>query len=324
MRNWLLRAMPTRFTPMLNKIVDAIASHDKIAIFRHEYPDMDAIGSQLGLQYIIQDQYPNKDVRALGGMSDVARCFVDDMDHASDDWFDGALAIVLDTSNAARVDDHRYQLASESIRIDHHVPVEHFCDIEYIDQKATATCELLGLGLEKLGLSIPQKAAQLLYSGLVADNIRFTIATVRPQTMQAAGYLIGQGVDVIQCNEDNFATDYASYEYETKVRLKSKRVGNALVSIMEPEDYAPLSFSQAKEKVYVLSGIREIDCWGLFTRMEDGVHYAASLRSKRKDVRHIATAFGGGGHVCAAGIKNLSYEQVEAIIEQLKTVSEEN
>jgi len=127
---------------MVNKILQAIDAHDKIALFRHEYPDMDAIGSQLGFKTIIETQYPKKDVRAFGGMSEAASHFVNDMDHAQDDWFDGALAIILDTSNAARVDDQRYQLASASIRIDHHVPVEHFCDIEYIDEKATATCEL--------------------------------------------------------------------------------------------------------------------------------------------------------------------------------------
>jgi len=161
----------------------------------------------------------------------------------------------------------------------------------------------------------------MLYSGLIADSIRFTIGTVRPETMKAAGYLIGQGVDVIQCEEDNFATNYSDYVYETKVREKATREGNAFVAIMEPEDYAPLTFSQAKEKVYVLSGIREITCWGLFTRMEDGIHYAVSLRSKRKDVRQIATAFHGGGHVCAAGIKNLTREQVDEIVKQLKQLS---
>ena len=306
---------------MVNKILQAIDAHDKIALFRHEYPDMDAIGSQLGVKTIIEAQYPKKDVRAFGGMSEAASHFVNDMDHAQDDWFDGALAIILDTSNAARVDDQRYQLASASIRIDHHVPVEHFCDIEYIDEKATATCELLALGLDALHISIPKSAAQMLYSGLIADSIRFTIGTVRPETMKAAGYLIGQGVDVIQCEEDNFATNYSDYVYETKVREKATREGNAFVAIMEPEDYAPLTFSQAKEKVYVLSGIREITCWGLFTRMEDGIHYAVSLRSKRKDVRQIATAFHGGGHVCAAGIKNLTREQVDEIVKQLKQLS---
>ncbi|MDY3034708.1 MAG: bifunctional oligoribonuclease/PAP phosphatase NrnA [Absicoccus sp.] len=306
---------------MINKIIDTIASYDKIALFRHEYPDMDAIGSQLGLKAILQAQYPNKDVRALGGMSEAASYFVDEMDHVSDDWLDGALAIILDTSNAARVDDQRYTLATTSIRIDHHVPIEHFCELEYIDEKATATCELLALGLNALDIRIPKMAAQMLYSGLIADSIRFTIGTVRPETMQAAGYLIGQGVDVIQCEEDNFATNYPNYVYETKVREKAMRKGDALVAIMEPEDYAPMTFSQAKEKVYVLAGIREISCWGLFTRMEDGIHYAASLRSKRKDVRQIAMAYHGGGHICAAGIKNLEREQVDAIIDQLKKLS---
>ena len=37
----------------------------------------------------------------------------------------------------------------KSIRIDHHVQVETICDEEWIDDKASATCELLALYLQK-------------------------------------------------------------------------------------------------------------------------------------------------------------------------------
>ena len=78
------------------------------------------------------------------------------------------------------------------------------CDIEAIDPAATAACELIALGLNKAQIKISKKAAQLLYSGMIADSIRYTIGTVRPKTFQAAAYLIEQGADVIQCEEDNF------------------------------------------------------------------------------------------------------------------------
>ena len=64
-----------------------------------------------------------------------------------------------------------------------------------------------------------------------------------------------------------------------------------------------------------------IHCWGLFTRMADGKGYAASLRSKHLDVRSIAADYNGGGHVCAAGIKNLTRGQVEEIIDRLAQLS---
>lgn len=306
---------------MLNKIIEKIQAYDSIVIFRHEYPDMDALGSQLGLKQAILDNYPNKNVYALGSLDKQNPSIIDDMDIVDDALIEKSLAIITDTSNTARVDDKRFMMAKESIRIDHHVLVETMCDIEAIDPAATAACELIALGLNKAQIKISKKAAQLLYSGMIADSIRYTIGTVRPKTFQAAAYLIEQGADVIQCEEDNFSSTYEEYCYETKVRNNTVRKENALVAIMEQEDYAPLSFADAKGKVYCLSGVEGIHCWGLFTRMADGKGYAASLRSKHLDVRSIAADYNGGGHVCAAGIKNLTREQVEEIIDRLAQLS---
>ena len=47
---------------MLKQIIDKIEAYDSIVIFRHEYPDMDALGSQLGLKHAILDLYPEKKV----------------------------------------------------------------------------------------------------------------------------------------------------------------------------------------------------------------------------------------------------------------------
>ena len=42
------------------------------------------------------------------------------MDNIPDEAFKGALAIVLDTPNANRVDDQRFKEADFIIRVDHH------------------------------------------------------------------------------------------------------------------------------------------------------------------------------------------------------------
>ena len=55
--------------------------------------------------------------------------------------------------------------------------------------------------------------------------------------------------------------------------------------------------------------------------MEDGIHYAASLRSRTLPVRDVAVQYGGGGHNCASGIKNLSIAEVFQVIELLEQLS---
>ncbi len=311
-------------TKMLNRILQKIEQASIITIYRHEYPDMDAIGSQLGLQFLLKSMYAEKSIYVMGECSGVANVYVNAMDEVSDETIQSSLAIILDTANAKRVDDQRFSLAKDRIRIDHHILQEEFCETEWIDEKASATCEMLALLCKQANLTLPKQAAQLFYNGIVADSIRFTVSSVRPETLIAASYLLQQQADVLVSEEENFSKSYDDFTYENVVRHHAIRKENFLYSINEIEDYQSchLSFSQAKEKVYVLAEIREIKNWALFTRMEDGIHYSASLRARDLDVRSIAQQFNGGGHRCAAGIKNLTIDQVHEIIDLCAQLSE--
>ncbi len=297
----------------LNKIRQAIENADTICIFRHQFPDQDAFGSQFGLKYALQSLYPEKKIYAAGTGNEEYQT-----DDISDETIHHSLAIILDTANSARMDDGRALDAQEIVRIDHHVPVEQIGTLEWIDEKASATCEMLALYFKAQKQRIGKKAAQELYEGLIADNIRFTTSNTRPQSFMAATYLVEQGADVQKANEHNYAITLKDFRYENEVRNKAVYQDHVMASIMQIEDYAKLDmeFAQAKEKVYVLAGIEEVDLWALFTEKEPGI-YNASLRAKTKDVRQIAARYDGGGHVCAAGIKGLSLKQVHEIIELL-------
>ena len=304
---------------MPNDIFEAIKDFNTITIFRHVFADMDAIGSQFGLKYYLKNKYPNKAVYCIGSDCPVSQRNNVYMDVVDDQVIKSSLAIVLDTSNAARIDDDRYKLAKKSIRIDHHVRVETICDEEWIDDKASATCELIALYLKDQNASIPVEAALMLYLGLTADNIRFTTNNVRPATFDAAKYLFEQGVDVTKVEQLNFSKSMSDYKYETVVRNHTTLRNKFLYSILECEDYENLglSFTDAKDKVYCMAGIENVEMWALFTRMEDRIHYSASLRSRNIPIRDVAVNFGGGGHECASGIKNLTRDQVHQIIEIL-------
>lgn len=301
---------------MLRKLREIIAAAPVITIFRHVHPDMDAIGSQLGLQKAIQTLYPDKQVYVLGNES---RENVP-MDVVDDEVVKHSLAILLDTSNADRIDDARYLSAQTKMRLDHHVKVEDLADYDYVDDKASATGEILAQLLAPY--EIGREAAQHLYEALTSDNIRFTTGNTRPESLQAGAWLLSQGADVIRCELDNHACDFNAWQYENKVKTRACRKGNVLFAVMEENDYLScgLTQAQAKDKVYCLGGIRDITIWALFTRNQDGT-YNGSLRSRDKDVRQVAVEFGGGGHICAAGIKGLSGADVQAIVQKLAAFS---
>lgn len=72
---------------------------------------MDAIGSQFGLKDYLESAYPDKKIYCLGSNCPVSQRNNVEMDEVDDETIRSSLAIVLDTSNAARIDDERYQYA---------------------------------------------------------------------------------------------------------------------------------------------------------------------------------------------------------------------
>ena len=111
---------------MFEKIHALIEQYDRIIIHRHKNPDGDALGSQLGLYHMINDTYPEKEVYTVGDLTPrYAFMLTRPMDEIADELYNGALAIVLDTSAKALIADERYTTASATARMDHHLFVVH-------------------------------------------------------------------------------------------------------------------------------------------------------------------------------------------------------
>ena len=107
---------------MFEQILQEIRSFDRIIIHRHNHPDGDALGSQIGLKHILQENYPNKEIYVVGDAAG-HYSFMDDtvMDEIPDEYYTDALAIILDTSAKKLISDHRYPMAAKTARMDHHI-----------------------------------------------------------------------------------------------------------------------------------------------------------------------------------------------------------
>ena len=146
--------------------------YTSITIYRHVSPDSDALGSQFGLKQWIQDTYPKKQVYALGSSGSGSRDGnFPAMDVVDDETITQSLAIILDTANSARVDDERFLNAAYRLKIDHHIYVETFADVEIIQDLKGATCEILADMFMQKGIRISALCAQYLYGGLIADTL---------------------------------------------------------------------------------------------------------------------------------------------------------
>ena len=104
---------------LFQAILEKIKAYDTIIIHRHQRPDPDAIGSQIGLKEILKTNFSDKKILATG-INEPTLSWIAEMDEVPDNDYEGALVIVTDTANTPRIDDDRYDKGDFLIKIDHH------------------------------------------------------------------------------------------------------------------------------------------------------------------------------------------------------------
>ncbi|MBR2812813.1 MAG: bifunctional oligoribonuclease/PAP phosphatase NrnA [Solobacterium sp.] len=292
-----------------------IEQAEDITVFRHVHPDADAYGSAFALKQFIKDNWPQKHIYALGHETLGIGIF-EELDAADDETVKRSLAIITDCGSAARIDDDRWQSAADTLKIDHHLPVESYAAKEYVDETASSSCEILAqcfLSYEDLVLS--EKTALYLYQGMVSDSLGFTTGSTSSDTLLIASALAAKGIDLAEIHHALYDTDLATYRFISHLRsIMRIHEGNTAYAILSLQDLKSLQISgpHARDYVNTFGGIREIGAWALFTERDDGSGlYDGSLRAKYADVNEPARKYHGGGHLCASGCKLMSLEDIE-------------
>lgn len=306
---------------MFKLFQETIEQFDTITIFRHENPDLDALGSQFGLCHWIKDNYPEKRVYLCGNeFGRFSEALI--VSTVDDEVINNSLAIIVDTANAARVDDLRFKNALKTMRIDHHPLVEEFTDIELINEKSAATCELLGdffISIESK--AITEATAELLYQGILTDTLCFKTNNTTSKTLYIASKLAETGINIAQLNTQVFDIDIHTFKYVNYLRSKIEFRDGVAYSILTTQDVQPfgISINHAREYVSELGNVKEFEIWCIFTQDEsDSTLYKGSLRSKTVTINTIASKYNGGGHKNACGVKNLTINQIECLLDELR------
>lgn len=114
---------------------------------------------------ILKTTYPNKKVYVCGDFSsDLVDKYIVGIDYSKVDYSNDVLAIILDTANRERIDDDDYLKCKEIIKIDHHVVVDSYGDINYEDSSASSASQLVArLYKDNDELKISKDGAAALY-----------------------------------------------------------------------------------------------------------------------------------------------------------------
>lgn len=308
---------------MFEAILALINSHDTIILHRHNKPDGDAMGSQLGMKHILLENFPEKKIYAVG---DEPRFFgfMDDsqMDIIPDSAYENALAIILDCGGSSLISDNRYTLAAKTARIDHHIFCETIANEEVIDTGFESCCSMVAQFAKESGLRLTPIAAKSLFTGIVTDSGRFRYDGTTARTHSLVAWLLEQNFDTNEVFRNLYADTIESKKLKAKFILKIQFTpANTAYIYTTREEFAELGadlFTVSRGMTNTMADMKGVDIWANFTESENGV--LCELRSSVYNIQPIAVKYGGGGHAKACGATVPDRETAMALLADLDKI----
>lgn len=307
---------------MYKEIAKKIRQYSTIVIFRHNRPDMDALGSQWGLKHLIEQNYKDKKVYVVGDMNQFT--FLGTMNEVSDEIIQKSLAIILDVAVTSLISDSRYTLAKERIIIDHH---QNQCDVKdasvYVDVFASATCEMITQFAIENHLKLTPESATALYSGIVTDSGRF-LYSLRPTLFQVSATLIQAGANALwvykKLYEETLEEKKMRAYFISKITINEAGVAYLMndESVFElfPVDVSTIS----RGMVSCMANTKGVDIWANFTYDKMTNQVLGEFRSKEIEIVDIAKKYGGGGHALACGATLANFDVAKQVIEDFSNL----
>lgn len=305
-------------------VYQKIKNYQTIIIFGHKRPDGDCYGSQNGLKDIIKSTFPMKSVFVVGEKVDNLS-FIGQMDQIEDDIFPQALAIVVDTATRDRISDSRYKLCKEIIKIDHHIILDNYGDINVVEELIPATCLLITkflLSNETLKISL--NGATALYTGTITDTGNFRYRGVNAETFHLAGVLLNYGVDTEWIDQNLSVQSLRSLRLKSYVYRSFKVTKNgfayAVINRMIIK-YYNVGYDEAASLVNLLANIKECPVWALIIRYPKDIR--VRIRSNGPNINKLAEKYDGGGHHKAAGASLKSWSKMRPFVKDADALVKE-
>ncbi len=307
------------------QILEKIKEYNRIILFRHKRPDGDAVGSTMGLAEILRTTFPEKEVYVqncdyakylefLGGEGDII----------PDELYADALGIIMDTATLERVSNQKYALCRELIKIDHHIPVQSYGAIEWVEELRSSCCEMVAAFYDcnRDQLKISTRAATFIYTGMVTDSGRFRFRDVSSETMRLAGEILSVGIDTETIYANLYLKEFEDFKFEAFAHKKMKISKNGVAHLYvtkEIQEKWGLSNEQASNSVGFMDSIKGSLIWIAFIDNADG-SIRVRLRSRFVTVSELAERYNGGGHACAAGATVYSAKEMKQLLKEADTL----
>ena len=314
----------------MQAILAKIKEYDRILIFRHFRNDGDCVGASMGLREILRASFPEKEILVIDDERSDFLAFLGEGDpEISEEAYREALGIVVDTATSNRISNKKFVLCKELVKIDHHIPVEAYGCVNWVEEDISSACELIVKFYDTFRdqLQLPKSAAKFLFTGMVTDTGRFKYESVNGDTMRRAGILLDAGVDTENIFSNLYLEEFEHLKFKAHVyksmRITENGVAWIYVSKAMQEKFG-LNMESASSVVGMLDTIKGSLCWLAFIETGDEAgSIRVRLRSRYMTINTLAEQYRGGGHASASGATVYGRKEVNAMVRKADAMIKE-
>ena len=304
------------------KIENLINSSDEVFITAHKYIDLDALGSILGIYYIvnnigknahivIDDEEINPEVRrALSTIKKIDDIIPKTYDEIKDLITDKSLLIVCDTNKKTRVQNEDLLKIDKKVVIDHHVESKQVIEdltYKFIDTSSSSATEIVLDLIDELNIYIPSEIATIMLAGMYIDTNGFSIKTSE-KTHIYASILYKFGADSKEA-QYLLKQNFTEFKRRQKLTLGTDIYDEYAITTSE-SIYSSTELAKASDVLLTFNGV---EASFSIAKLDDDVVGISARSLGNIDVEKIMLHFNGGGHKtdAATQIRGKSVEEIK-------------
>lgn len=314
---------------LFDRLTNLVKEFDNIILVGHKNPDLDSLGSCLGLSTILRsmniDNYIFIDTDLeINSSTRQALSLVNDfnlinINNYKDVIKDNTLLIVLDTHQYDRV--NYPQLVDEVNKvciIDHHIKSSSYIkdtELFYIDSTLSCVVELIASYSKYLNVKLSPVIATIMLAGMEIDTNGFNVK-ITEKTFQVAAYLVSMGADTVL--KQNLLKESKDEFLRRADYIKSSYIYNkdCAICLLDVNETTPTELAEISESLLNFDSVEASFTIGLLGENVVGIS-ARSLGNV--DVCEIMKQLGGGGHATNAAVQ-VSGTTIKALENKLKNI----
>jgi len=211
--------------------------------------------------------------------------------------------------------------------MDHHIAVENFGDIDYVDTgRPAATLIILDLfNVAEGKLKMTSEGAKALYTGTLTDTGRFKYSGVNGDTFRSVALLFDNGLETREIYDNLDVRTEQMTKFKGFFLQHFKKTENGVAYFIVKPRYLKkfgITLGDASSLVNELSYFDDCPLWILMAEYE-GKIVRARMRSKGPAINELANKYNGGGHPMACGANLGTWKRAKELLKEMDNLAKE-